>query len=145
MIEIPSAALRARDLAAVVDFVSIGTNDLAQYAFAADRQLGAVSGLQDPWQPALLDLIALTCGHGKPVGVCGEAAADPALACVLVGLGASTLSMGAGALAAVRAGLAAHTLEQCRRAAQEARAQVTGANARAVARTHLPGLIALGL
>ncbi|NUS03229.1 MAG: phosphoenolpyruvate--protein phosphotransferase, partial [Nonomuraea sp.] len=75
----------------------------------------------------------------------GESAADPALACVLVGLGATTLSMGAGALAAVRAGLAAHTLEQCRLAARNARAQVTAANARAVARTHLPGLAALGL
>ncbi|MGW2215247.1 putative PEP-binding protein, partial [Nonomuraea sp. NPDC001684] len=145
MIEIPSAALRAGQLAGVVDFVSLGTNDLAQYAFAADRQLGTVSGLQDPWQPALLDLIAMSCGHGKPVGICGEAAADPALACVLVGLGATTLSMGAGALGAVRAALVAHTLEQCRMAARTARAQVTAANARAVARTHLPGLAALGL
>ncbi|MEU1721929.1 phosphoenolpyruvate--protein phosphotransferase [Nonomuraea sp. NPDC005692] len=145
MIEIPSAALRAGQLAGVVDFVSLGTNDLAQYAFAADRQLGTVSGFQDPWQPALLDLIAMSCGHGKPVGICGEAAADPALACVLVGLGATTLSMGAGALGAVRAALAAHTLEQCRLAARNARAQVTAANARAVARTHLPGLAALGV
>jgi phosphotransferase system enzyme I (PtsI) len=145
MIEVPAAALRAGQLAAVVDFVSVGTNDLAQYTFAADRQLGAVSGLQDPWHPALLDLVAISCGHGRPTGICGESAADPALACVLVGLGASTLSMGAGALAAVRAGLAAHTLEQCRLAAQEARAQVTAANARAVAHTRLPGLVELGL
>ncbi|TMR10457.1 phosphoenolpyruvate--protein phosphotransferase [Nonomuraea turkmeniaca] len=149
MIEIPSAALRARDLLASVDFVSIGTNDLAQYAFAADRQLGAVSALQDPWQPALLDLVAMAASAageaGKPCGVCGESAADPAMACVLVGLGASTLSMGAGALAAVRAALAAHTLAQCRLAADAARARTTPADARAAARAHLPALGRLGL
>ncbi|MEV0233185.1 phosphoenolpyruvate--protein phosphotransferase [Nonomuraea sp. NPDC050786] len=149
MIEIPSAALRARELLVRVDFVSIGTNDLAQYAFAADRQVGAVSALHDPWQPALLDLVAMTAtaasDAGKPCGVCGESAADPALACVLVGLGVSTLSMGVAALPAVRAVLAAHTLDQCRRAAEAARAQPTAAYARAAARAHLPGLVRLGL
>ncbi|MGP3955423.1 phosphoenolpyruvate--protein phosphotransferase [Nonomuraea sp. 3N208] len=149
MIEIPSAALRAGDLLASVDFVSIGTNDLAQYAFAADRQLGAVSALHDPWQPALLDLVAMAAHAasevGKPCGICGESAADPAMACVLVGLGASTLSMGAGALAAVRAALAAHTLTQCRQAADAARTRRTAADARAAARAHLPALGRLGL
>ncbi len=97
MIEVPAAALRAPGLLAEVDFVSIGTNDLAQYCFAADRELGALSELQDRWQPALLDLVAMTVSAaraaGKPCGVCGEAAADPAMACVLVGLGVTTLSM----------------------------------------------------
>ncbi|MEV4107638.1 phosphoenolpyruvate--protein phosphotransferase [Nonomuraea sp. NPDC049695] len=149
MIEIPSAALRARELLVRADFVSIGTNDLAQYAFAADRQVAAVSALHDPWLPALLDLVAMTAtaasDAGKPCGVCGESAADPALACVLVGLGVSTLSMGAAALPAVRAGLATHTLDQCRRAAEAARAQPTAAYARAAARAHLPGLDRIGL
>ncbi|MEV1170190.1 phosphoenolpyruvate--protein phosphotransferase [Nonomuraea sp. NPDC049784] len=149
MIEIPSAALRARELLARVDFVSIGTNDLAQYAFAADRQVAAVSALHDPWLPALLDLVAMTADAasktGKPCGVCGESAADPALACVLVGLGVSTLSMAAAALPAVRAVLAAHTLDQCRRAAEATRAQPTAGYARAAARAHLPGLDRLGL
>ncbi|MEU6713093.1 phosphoenolpyruvate--protein phosphotransferase [Nonomuraea sp. NPDC046802] len=149
MIEIPSAALRAAHLLEPVDFISIGTNDLAQYAFAADRQVSAVATLNDPWQPALLDLVAMTAeaasSAGKPCGVCGESAADPALACVFTGLGVSTLSMGAAALAAVRAALAAHTLEQCRRAAEAARAQVTAARARAAARAYLPGLGRLGL
>ncbi|SEG66267.1 phosphotransferase system, enzyme I, PtsI [Nonomuraea solani] len=149
MIEIPAAALRAGDVLAAVDFVSIGTNDLSQYAFAADRRLGAMSALHDPWQPALLDLVALAAGAageaGKPCGICGEAAADPALACVLVGLGAGTLSMAPSALAAVRAGLGAHTLEQCRRAAGVAREQETAADARAAARVHLPELGRLGL
>ena len=116
MIEIPAAALRAESLVTVVDFVSIGTNDLAQYAFAADRHSSAALGsLQDPWQPALLDLVAMTAtaasDDGKPCGVCGESAADPAMACVLVGLGVTTLSMGAAALPAVRTGLGAHTLD----------------------------------
>ncbi|MEU4549529.1 phosphoenolpyruvate--protein phosphotransferase [Nonomuraea dietziae] len=146
MIEVPAAALRAGDLAAAVDFFSIGTNDLAQYTFAADRQVGALSALQDAWQPALLDLIASAVGeHGRPCGVCGEAAADPVLACVLVGLGVATLSMSAPSLPAVRAGLAGHTLEQCRAAAEAARAQSTAAGARAAARAALPRLAALGL
>ncbi|MEV0628108.1 phosphoenolpyruvate--protein phosphotransferase [Nonomuraea wenchangensis] len=149
MVEVPSAALRAGDLLSAVDFVSIGTNDLSQYAFAADRQLGAVSMLQDPWQPALLDLVALTATAareaGKACGICGESAADPAMACVLVGLGATTLSMGAGALPAVRAALAAHTLDECRLAADAARDAVTAAEARAAARAYLPALGRLGV
>ncbi|MEV0581960.1 phosphoenolpyruvate--protein phosphotransferase [Nonomuraea sp. NPDC050310] len=146
MIEIPAAALRSADLARFVDFFSIGTNDLAQYAFAADRQLGVLSDLQDAWQPALLDLVALAVGgHGRPCGVCGEAAADPALACVLAGLGVGSLSMGAAGLPAVRAALARHTLVQCRAAAGAARAAASGEQARAAAREHLPGLSELGL
>ncbi len=85
MVEIPSAALRARSILQEVEFLSLGTNDLAQYTFAADRQVGAVSRLQDPWQPALLDLVAVSAeaakAEGKSCGVCGEAASDPLLAC----------------------------------------------------------------
>ncbi|GAA3444371.1 phosphoenolpyruvate-protein phosphotransferase [Planomonospora venezuelensis] len=149
MVEIPSAALRAADLAAEADFFSVGTNDLAQYAFAADRQLGALTALQDAWQPALLDLVAMAAagaaGQGKPCGVCGEAAGDPVLACVLVGLGVTSLSMAAASLPAVRAVLARHTREQCTLAAQAARAAVSPAPARAAARSHLPGLAELAL
>jgi phosphoenolpyruvate-protein phosphotransferase (PTS system enzyme I) len=83
MIEVPAAALRARQVMAEVDFVSLGTNDLTQYTFAADRMLGDLADLLDPWQPALLDLIALTGEAGETtgtkVGVCGEAAGDPLL------------------------------------------------------------------
>lgn len=147
MIEVPAAALRARDLAAEADFFSIGTNDLAQYAFAADRQVGALSRLQDPWQPALLDLVAFAAeGAGdRPCGVCGEAAGDPALACVLAGLGVTSLSMSPRVLPRVRAALAAHTLDQCRRAAAAARAATDAVGARRRARAELPGLDALAL
>jgi phosphotransferase system enzyme I (PtsI) len=118
MVEIPAAALRARELLEHADFLSIGTNDLAQYTLAADRMAGELADLLDPWQPALLDLIRMTAeaGHaaGKSVGVCGEAAASPALAPVLVGLGITSLSMSASAVADVRDALAAVTLAECR-------------------------------
>ncbi|GAA1986772.1 phosphoenolpyruvate--protein phosphotransferase [Kitasatospora viridis] len=117
MIEVPAAALRADRLAEVCDFFSLGTNDLAQYTFAADRTLGALAELLDPWQPALLELIATAChsaaDRGRPIGVCGEAASDPALALVLVGLGVTSLSAAPGALPEVRAALRAHTLAEC--------------------------------
>ena len=91
MVEIPSAALLADRILEVVDFLSIGTNDLTQYAMAADRMASDLAHLTDPWQPAVLALIAMTAAAGKqagkPVGVCGEAAADPLLAAVLVGHG----------------------------------------------------------
>jgi len=124
MIEVPSAALRAEPLLSAVDFVSLGTNDLTQYALAADRMLGSLGTLQDPWHPAVLRLIELTgragAACGKSVGVCGEAAADPRLAPVLVGLGVTSLSMAPSAIAQVRAALAAHTMEQCRELARAA-------------------------
>lgn len=149
MVEIPAAALRARDLATTVEFFSIGTNDLSQYTYAADRQLSAVARLHNPWQLALLDLIAIAASAadeaGKPCGVCGEAAAEPALACVLVGLGITSLSMAAPSLPLVRAALARHSLEQCETAAKAARAVATPAEARAAARQALSGLAELGL
>jgi phosphotransferase system enzyme I (PtsI) len=125
MVEVPSAALRAAQVLRAVDFASVGTNDLAQYALAADRQLGDVAALLDPWQPALLDLVAATCAGADslelPTGVCGEAAADPHLAVVLVGLGVRSLSMAPRAVPSVRSALAAVSLETCQRAAEAAR------------------------
>jgi phosphotransferase system enzyme I (PtsI) len=124
MVEIPAAALRASELLEHADFLSIGTNDLAQYTLAADRMAGELADLLDPWQPALLDLIRMTAeagnAAGKPVGVCGEAAASPGLAQVLVGLGITSLSMAASAVADVRDALAAVTLADCRAMAAEA-------------------------
>ncbi|KIF70835.1 phosphoenolpyruvate-protein phosphotransferase [Streptomyces sp. AcH 505] len=143
MVEIPSAALRSRSILQEVEFLSLGTNDLAQYTFAADRQVGAVSRLQDPWQPALLDLVALAAdgarAEGKSCGVCGEAAADPLLACVLTGLGVTSLSMGAASIPYVRATLAKYTLAQCERAAAAARATDSADDARSAAQAVLSG------
>jgi phosphotransferase system enzyme I (PtsI) len=137
MIEVPAAALRAGQILDHVDFLSIGTNDLGQYAMAADRQCGDLADLLDPWQPALLDLIALCAragkAAGKPVGVCGEAACDPNLARVLVGLGISSLSMSRAAVARVGAQLSRHTLDGCSRFAEAALAASDPAAARAAA------------
>ncbi|MRX44289.1 phosphoenolpyruvate--protein phosphotransferase [Agromyces kandeliae] len=124
MVETPSAALIADRVLGVADFASIGTNDLTQYTMAADRLLGTVANLQDPWAPAVLRLVAEVGAAGgrlgKPVGICGEAAADPLLAVVLVGLGATTLSMSPSALADVRASLARYTREDAERIARAA-------------------------
>ena len=137
MIEVPAAALRAAQILEQADFVSIGTNDLSQYTFAADRQAGALAPLLDPWQPALLQLIAMTANAGRaagrPVGVCGEAASDPLLAVVLAGLGVTSLSMAPPALAEVRAALAERTLAQCEAAAAAALSAAAPAAARAAA------------
>lgn len=137
MVEVPAAALRAHEILAVVDFVSIGTNDLAQYTFAADRMEGALWHLLDPWQPALLELIArcALAGHDldKPVGLCGEAAADPALAPVFAGLGITSLSMTARAVPLVRRALATRSLQDCHHLAQQVLAAPTAEQARATA------------
>ena len=124
MIEIPAAALLAEHILEHVDFLSIGTNDLAQYTMAADRMSAQLAGLTDPWQPAVLALVAHTAAAGakvgKPVGVCGEAAADPLLACVLVGMGITSLSAASAAVAHVGSKLATVTLDQCKAAAAAA-------------------------
>jgi phosphoenolpyruvate-protein phosphotransferase (PTS system enzyme I) len=143
MIEVPSAALHAERLLAHVDFLSIGTNDLSQYALAADRLSADLAELTDPWQPALLELVALTAAAGKragkPVGVCGEAAADPLLGCVLIGLGVTSLSCATSAVARVGARLAAVDLAACERAATAALATDDPQAARAAARAVLVG------
>lgn len=137
MIEIPAAALLAGRILEHVDFLSIGTNDLAQYTMAADRMSAELATLTDPWQPGVLALVDMTAragaAAGKPVGVCGEAAADPMLACVLVGMGITSLSAAATAVPGVGAALAAVTLDQCRTAAEAVLATASAADARAVA------------
>jgi len=141
MVEVPAAALRAADLLQVVDFVSIGSNDLAQYTFATDREDGELADLLDPWQPAFLDLVAtvLRAGAvaGRPVTVCGEAPSDPLLALVLVGLGAGALSMNARSLADVRSTLVRHTYDDCVRYAAAALSADGPSEARARVRSAL--------
>ncbi len=138
MIETPAAAMQAEQVLAEVDFVSIGTNDLSQYTFAADRHSASLAHLTDPWQPALLRMIDMVAraaaATGKPVGVCGEAAGDPLLALVLTGLGISSLSMAPGALAEVGRSIAAVSLGVCQRAARAACEADSRASAREAAR-----------
>lgn len=106
MVETPSAAITADQLAAACDFLSLGTNDLIQYAFAADRQNDDVRYLYHPLHPAVLRLMQYTVGAaqrlGKAVAVCGDVAGDPSLTWVLLGLGVRELSMSPGHLDTVR-------------------------------------------
>jgi phosphotransferase system enzyme I (PtsI) len=149
MVEVPAAALCAGAVLEHARFASLGTNDLTQYAMAADRELADLAPLSTPWQPAVLALVAATCrggaDTGRPVGVCGEAAADPALAPVLVGLGVTSLSMTPRALADVAAVLAEVTLEDCRRVAALAVGARTAEAGRVAVRDALPVLADLGL
>jgi phosphotransferase system enzyme I (PtsI) len=135
MVEVPAAALLADRILADADFASIGTNDLTQYTLAADRLLGSVASFQDPWHPAVLRLVGEVGKAGraldKPVGICGEAAADPMLAVVLVGLGATTLSMSPAALADVRAELSRFTRRQAKEFADLALSANSAVEARA--------------
>ncbi|RFA18243.1 phosphoenolpyruvate--protein phosphotransferase [Subtercola boreus] len=147
MAEVPSLAVLADQVFEIADFVSIGTNDLTQYTLAADRLLGSVAHLQDPWHPAVLRLVGMLGRAGreanKPVGVCGEAAADPLLAVVLVGLGITTLSMTPAAIADVRAELALHTLPEAQALARAAVSATSAARAR-TAVTRLAAANAVG-
>ncbi|BBP83033.1 PTS fructose transporter subunit FruI [Pseudomonas sp. Pc102] len=107
MVEVPSAALLAPVLAREVDFFSIGTNDLTQYALAIDRGHPTLSAQADGLHPAVLQLIELTVraahARGKWVGVCGELAADPLAVPLLVGLGVDELSVSARSVPEVKA------------------------------------------
>lgn len=149
LVEVPSAALNAGPILARADFASIGTNDLTQYTLAADRSVGQLGTLADSWDPAVLKLVEATCRAGtttgRPVGVSGEAAADPALAVVLVGLGAQGLSMAPRSLGTVGAVLALTTLAECEYLASRALACESAAEARATVSSSLPALKELGL
>ena len=114
MVETPSIAAVVDQLADVVDFVSIGTNDLSQYLFAADRMNPSLGALLNHWQPALIRTLARIAAGGEAggfsVGVCGESASDPAFAVVLAGLGISSVSVSRSQVGAVRNALASLNL-----------------------------------
>ena len=106
MLEVPSAALLAEHIAPLAGFFSVGTNDLTQYALAAERGNAGVAALADPLHPAVLRLIAHACeaaeAAGRTVAVCGEVAGDPAAVPLLLGLGVRELSMSAVRIAAAK-------------------------------------------
>jgi phosphocarrier protein FPr len=137
MVEVPSAALLAEQLAGRADFFSIGTNDLTQYAMAAERGNELVGSLLAGPQPAVLRLVRLIVAgasvHERPVGVCGELAGDPAAALLLVGLGVRELSMAPPLVAEVKQALRSVTLSDAAAAAEQALDAPDAAAARAVA------------
>jgi phosphocarrier protein FPr/phosphocarrier protein len=117
MIETPAAAVTADLLAAKADFLSIGTNDLTQYAMAMDRENPQLAGEIDALHPAVLRLIAATArgarAHGRQVAVCGGLAADPGAAAILIGLGVTELSAPPAAIPEIKAAVRALSLAPC--------------------------------
>jgi phosphotransferase system enzyme I (PtsI) len=124
MIEIPSAALSADILAREVDFFSIGTNDLIQYAIAVDRVNERIAHLYEPTHPAVLRLLKMIADAGRAndiwVGVCGEMAGDIALTPLLLGLGMDELSAGATLVPRVKRAVQSLTIPECRQLVDEA-------------------------
>ena len=122
MIEVPSAALLASHFAELVDFFSIGTNDLTQYTLAVDRTNERVANLASPFNPAVVTLIANTIqaahAKGKWVGLCGEMAGDPLGTPLLLGLGLDEFSMAPKSIPEVKELLRGLTMEECRKIAQ---------------------------
>lgn len=149
MVEVPSAVLRADEIVGVCDFVSIGTNDLGQYLHAADRESAQLAHLNDPWQPALLRAVhrVATAGktHNCPVGVCGEAASDPNLAAVLIGLGVTSLSCNISAIEDVAMAVTNLSFREMEDAASAALKAGNAKDAKKFAQEHLQKLSTLGL
>ena len=143
MIEVPAAALSARRLAPLVDFFSVGTNDLLQYLFAADRLLADVADLPDVCDPDVLRLLGTVVEaaheHGAWVGVCGESAADPASAAAYVGLGIDELSMTPASVPQVKDALRRVELETLQAAVRTAQDAEDATTARKVLREALGG------
>lgn len=136
MIETPAAAMLADGIAREVDFLSIGTNDLAQYTLAMDRGHAELAARIDGVHPAVLRMIDITCkgaaASGKPVAVCGGLAADPSAVPVLLGLGVTELSVVPTLIPQLKAQVRALTLESCRVTAARALALETAEQVRAL-------------
>lgn len=143
MIETPAAAMLAGQIAAVADFLSIGTNDLAQYTLAMDRTHPALAARIDGVHPAVLRLIEATtrgaAQHSRPVAVCGGLASDPEAVPLLLGLGVTELSVVPSLVPRVKAQVCALGLAQCRELAARALEQHTAADVRALVRNALQG------
>lgn len=129
MVEVPSAAIMASELAREAEFLSIGTNDLVQYALAVDRGSPDLAYLATPFDPAILRLIravvAAAEGATREVSVCGAMASDPMAAVLLVGMGIRVLSLEAAAIPTVKAALCRFSLAEAREVAERALALAT--------------------
>ncbi len=138
MIEVPSAALMAEQLAPEVDFFSVGTNDLTQYTLAMDRMHPQLARQTDAMHPAVLQLIKLTVDaanrHGKWVGVCGGAAGDDVGCLMLAGLGVKELSVSTPQIPTVKAALRSRTSAELQALAAQALAQPNAEAVRALVR-----------
>jgi phosphocarrier protein FPr/phosphocarrier protein len=144
MIETPAAAVTADSIAGEADFLSIGTNDLTQYALAMDRGNPAVAAGVDGLHPAVLRLIAQSCAggaaHRRPVGVCGGLASDLLAVPILIGLGVTELSATPASVPDVKALVRRVTMPRCRDHAQHALRLSSPAEVRALATRFLQDL-----
>jgi len=146
MVETPAAAVMADRLAREVDFFSIGTNDLSQYTFAADRTNARVAALADALQPAVLRLVARVIAaahaHGKWVGLCGELAGEPLAIPILLGLGLDEFSMNPPAILLAKELIRSLAAEEAQDLANAALDLDDAAEVRALVRARVPGLTA---
>ena len=137
MVETPSIAALIDQLSGIVDFVSVGTNDLSQYLFAADRMNANLGALANHWQPGLIRTLArIADGANKggfSVGVCGESASDPAFAVVLAGLGINSVSVSVSQVGAVRASLSALNIAKAKEVANKVLVATSPEEAKAAA------------
>ena len=142
MVEVPAAALMAGRLAAEVDFLSIGTNDLTQYVMAADRTNAHVAPLASAFHPVILrlvrDVIAAAHTHGKWVGLCGELAGEPLAVPILLGLGLDEFSMNPPAIPLAKQIIRALTLDEAREVAHAALELDSPDAVRALVRERVP-------
>ena len=118
MIELPAAVYQTRALAKLVDFISVGSNDLTQYLLAVDRNNPRVANLYSAFHPAILNalyqVVLQAQGQKKPVSICGEMAGDPGAAVLLLAMGFDTLSMNASALLKVKSVIRSVSLDTAR-------------------------------
>lgn len=144
MVEVPSLPLIAERFAPVVDFFSVGTNDLTQYTMAAERGNADLAGLSDALHPSVLRLVEWTCqaaaAHGRWVGVCGELAADAAAVPVLLGLGVRELSMSPIAIPRIKEVVRRVSAADARALGREALAMSTAEEVRLAARRYLSAI-----
>ena len=137
MIETPSMAILVDQLGGVLDFVSVGTNDLSQYLFAADRMNPSLGALLNHWQPALIQSLAQIASDARKAGissgVCGESASDPAFAILLAGLGFDSVSVSRSQVNAVHDALSSLDLPAAQQVAKEVLLATSAEQAKATA------------
>lgn len=137
MIETPSMAILVDQLGGVLDFVSVGTNDLSQYLFAADRMNPSLGALLNHWQPALIQSLARIASDARKAGissgVCGESASDPAFAILLAGLGFESVSVSRSQVNAVHDALSSLDLPAAQQVAKEVLLAASAEQAKATA------------
>jgi multiphosphoryl transfer protein len=136
-VETPACAMLADAFAAEADFLSVGTNDLTQYALAADRTNASVSPMADAFHPAVLRLIGQAAKgasvHSRWLGVCGGLASEPLAAAILIGLGVTELSAAPAAVPAIKAAVRRLRMEECRKLAERACAASSAQEVRTIA------------